>query len=124
MKINLSVCRFYQDDEFIINLNKIYKLKHSGISDVYICRDSINYNITDWYKNSRCLNKVIDKYKDSTEIQLVNEEKENNSINTNIIVNETKPFSPFISLSGESNVFKLMLSCYSQGGTLEINTID
>ena len=124
----LAVNRYFTDDEITIELNKIYQLNHSGISDVYIYRDFPNsddcFDIVKWRNNSRCLNDVIDKYGDSTQIQLENIEQEDKSINTNIIVNGTTPFQPFNSLSGESNVFKIILSCYSQGGSLKITIID
>lgn len=121
---NLAVCRYYTNDETTIELNTIYQLHHSGISDVYVYRDFPNdcFDIAKWRNNSRCLNDVIDKYGNSTQIQLKNNEQEDKSIYTNIIINGTAPFQPFNSLSEESNVFKISLSCYSQGGTLEITT--
>ena len=128
MKTKLAVCRYYPNDEMSIEFNKIYQLKHSGISDVYVYRDYPNSNnstdIVEWRKNSRCLNNVIDKYGESTQIELVNIKQEDNSINTNINVNNTTPFQPFNLLSGEGVVFKIILSCYSQGGDLEITLIN
>ena len=124
----LVVNKYFTDDEITIELNKIYQLNHSGISDVYIYRDFPNsddsIDIAKWLNNSRCLNDVIDKYGDSTQIQLENIEQEDKSINTNIIVNGTTPFQPFNSLSAETNVFKIIISCYSQGGSLKITIID
>ncbi len=124
----LAVSRYFTDDEITIELNKIYQLNHSGISDVYVYRDFPNSDdstdIVKWRNNSRCLNDVIDKYGYSTQIQLENIEQEDKSINTNIIINGTTPFQPFNSLSAESNVFKIILSCYSQGGSLKITLID
>ena len=125
MKTKLAVSRFHQHDEMAIEFNKIYQLNHSGISDVYVYRDYPNSNnstdIVEWRKNSRCLNNVIDKYGESTQIELVNIKQEDNSINTNINVNNTTPFNL---LSGEGVVFKIILSCYSQGGDLEITLIN